>query len=85
MATKHRETNRESIQRCNRAITERLNVSLRVYKSLKALTQLAAVAVGLVAIQNGAEPLTVYGLVAAILVGPEYAETIIAGGDTGSD
>jgi len=76
-----RETNRESIQRCNRAVTERFNVSLKVYKSLKMLVLLAAVAAGIIAIRNGADPLTVYTLIAVIVAGPEAVETIIANGD----
>lgn len=81
MATNHRrETNRESIQRCNRAITEYLHVSLKVYKSLKMVVLLAAVAAAIVAINNGADPLTIYVLVAVILAGPEAVETVIANG-----
>lgn len=81
MATNHRrETNRESIQRCNRAVTERFHVSLRVYKSIKAVTQLAAVGTGFFAITQGADPLTIFGMVALIVSGPEAMETLIANG-----
>lgn len=87
MATKYRrrETNRESIQRCNRAVTEYLHVSLRVYKSLKMIVLLAAVGTAVVAINNGADPLTVYILVAVILAGPEAVETVIANGSDDSE
>jgi len=55
-------------------------VSLKVYKSLKALVQLAAVATAIVAINAGADPLTVYALVAVLVAGPEAYETAIANG-----
>jgi phytoene/squalene synthetase len=83
MATNTRKsTNRESIQRCNRAITERFHVSLKVYKSIKALAQLSAVATGFLAIAEGADPLTTFALVATIVSGPEVLETLIAGSNT---
>lgn len=82
MATKHHETNTQSIQRCNRAVTERLRVSLKVYKSIKATAQLAAVATGFLAIAEGADPMTAFALVAVIVAGPEAVETIIANGDS---
>jgi len=76
-----RETNRESIQRCNRAVTEYFKVSLRVYKSLKMLVLLTAVATGIIAIRNGADPLTVYILIGIMVAGPEAVETVIANGN----
>jgi len=82
MATSNRkESNRESIRRCNRAVSDRFHMSLKVYKSLKMLVLLAAVATAIVAIRNGADPLTVYILVAVIVAGPEAVETAIANGD----
>jgi len=59
-------------------------MSLKVYKSLKMVVLLAAAAAAIVAINNGADPLTVYALLALILAGPEAVETLIAnGGDEG--
>jgi len=86
MATKShaREPSRQSIQRCNRAVTERVNMSLRLYKSLKMAVLLAAAAAAVVAINNGGDPLTIYALLVLILAGPEAVETLIAnGGDDG--
>ena len=59
---------------CNLAVSEYFHMSIRVYKSIKALTFLSAVGLGLVAIRHGADPLTIYTLVATILVGPEVLE-----------
>lgn len=81
----HHPTNRESIINCNAAVARRFGVTLRVYKTIKAMTQLASVATGFYAIAQGADPTTTFALVAAVLVGPEAAETIIASSDTGSD
>jgi len=55
-------------------------MSLRLYKSLKMAVLLAAAAAAVVAINNGADPLTIYSLLALILAGPEAVETLIANG-----
>jgi hypothetical protein len=72
------ETNREAISRCQLTASGRFNVSLRVYKTIKATTQLIAVASGVFAIHQGADPMTVFALIAAIVTGPEMMEYIWA-------
>ncbi len=52
-------------------------MSVRVYKTVKAVTQLVAVATGFYAIAAGADPLTTFALVAMIVSGPEAIETVL--------
>jgi lysozyme family protein len=79
MATNNRKpTNRQSIQQCNKAVTDRIHMSLKAYKTIKALTQLSAVATGFYAIAEGAAPMVTFALVATIVSGPEVLETLIA-------
>ena len=82
MATKHHHSNRELISHCNQSVTRRFGVTLAVYKTIKATTQLIAVATGFYAIASGADPLTTFGLVALIVSGPEAIETVIATADS---
>jgi len=56
-------------------------VSLKVFKTTKAVVQLAAILSGIVAIQNGADPLTSLIIIAAIYGGPEYLEYFLANQD----
>ena len=58
-------------------------MTVRTYKAIKALTQLVATAAGFYALTVGADPTLTYGFVAAILVGPELAETILLNADGG--
>jgi hypothetical protein len=74
-----RETNRESVARCNRRVAARFHMSLRTYKIIKSLTQLLAVAAGFYALSLGANPLTTFAIIGAIVVGPEILEYLIAG------
>jgi hypothetical protein len=78
VAKHHRRSNAEVIQQCNRAVSGRFHMGIRVYKSIKATAQLLAVATGFFAIAQGADPLTTYALVALVVAGPEAVETIIA-------
>jgi hypothetical protein len=71
-------TNREEISRCQLIASERFKVSLKAYKTTKALTQLVAVGAGVFAIHQGADPMTVFSLIAFIVTGPEAAEYIWA-------
>ena len=82
MATKQHYSNREVISRCNHSVTRRFGVTLAVYKTIKALTQLVAVAGGFYAISEGADPTMTFALVALIVSGPEAVETILASADT---
>ena len=75
MATRqHPPTTRESIQKCNEAVSRRFHVTLAVYKTIKATTQLIGVAAGILAIQQGADPMTSLIVIGMILVGPEFFE-----------
>ncbi|SEQ31328.1 hypothetical protein [Natrinema salaciae] len=79
MATRqHHPTTRESIRKCNEAVSRRFHVTLAVYKTIKATTQLLGVAGGVYAIQQGADPMTALTIIGAILVGPEILEYTIA-------
>jgi hypothetical protein len=60
-------------------------VSLRVYKTVKALTQLLAVGAGILSIHQGADPMTVFALIALIVTGPEALEYIWANGSATDD
>lgn len=82
-AITHQPTSRDSIRLCNETIARRLGVTVRVYKAIKATTQLAAVATGFYAIAQGADAAFIYGLVAIVLVGPEAFETIVLNADDG--
>lgn len=84
MATRqrpHTPTTRESIEQCNQAVTRRFGVTLRVYKIIKAVTQLVGVGAGIYAMSIGGEPSVVYPIVGAIIAGPEIMEYAIANGD----
>jgi len=82
MATRHpTTTTRESIQKCNEAVSRRFRVTLATYKTIKATAQLAGVVAGLYMVQQGADPMTVYTIIGTILVGPEVFEYTIANGD----
>jgi len=80
MKSHRRESTRDSIIRCNTAVTEYFHVSLKVYKSIKATVQLAAIGLAFVAIVEGADPELIFPVLAAILLGPEYWETQITNG-----
>lgn len=84
MATNPKRTNRQQIQQCNRAVSRRVHMPIAYYKSIKAATQFAAVAAGIFAIAEGADPDLILTLIAAVIVGPEAMETVIASGDEGT-
>lgn len=52
-------------------------MTLRVYKTVKALTQLAAVASGMLAMQQGADPMTTFLIIGVIVAGPEVMEYFV--------
>jgi len=60
------------------ACRDDFGVSLKVFKTVKAIVQLAAILSGIVAIQNGADPLTSLLIIAMIYGGPEYLEYFLA-------
>lgn len=60
---------------------QRRGISLRAYKIIKAVTQLAGVAAGIYALSLGADPLTTFALISAIYLGPEAFEQILLNGE----
>ncbi|QLG47906.1 hypothetical protein [Natrinema halophilum] len=78
MATRqHHSTTRESIKKCNDSISRRFHVTLAVYKTIKATTQLLGVVAGIIALQQGADPLTTIVVIGGVIFGPEYMEMIL--------
>jgi hypothetical protein len=65
---------REAVSACQLTASERFNVSLRLYKSIKALTQLTAVGAGIFALHQGAPPLTTFAIIGIIVSGQEVME-----------
>lgn len=68
----------------DRALRARIGISVRTYKALKLLTQLVGAGAGIYAMSLGADPMTSFALIAAILMGPEAAEAALTQ-QTGSD
>lgn len=66
-------------------LRRRWDVSLRVYKSIKALTELFSVAVVAFAISAGADPTISVIIVGAILLGWEAVEAIVVDSDVDVD
>jgi len=60
-------------------------ISVRVYKIIKALTQLAGAAAGIYAMRLGADPLTAFSLIALIIGGPETFEFLVTNGDNNNE
>lgn len=63
-------------------------MTLRTFKVVKAITQLAGVAAGVYAMSLGAPPLATFAMVTAIIGGPEAIELYLEGQpsiDTQSD
>lgn len=89
MATTGRQSLRDEIRSCNDCLDQQLrarfSMTLRTYKTVKAIGQLAAFAVAYAAIQHGAEPLTVFVGVVLIWGGPEYLEVYLAEGGPSGD
>jgi hypothetical protein len=84
MSYRNTPSNREEISRCQLTASRRFNVSLKVYKSLKAATQLIAVSAGFYAMAIGTDPGLVYPLMVAVLIGPEALEYTWANGSAES-
>ena len=81
----------ESIADCNqqldRSLRRQFGVTIKLYKVIKALTQLAGVVAVTLAMQQGMDPGQAGVIIGAIILGPEALETILldverdAGGD----
>jgi hypothetical protein len=54
-------------------------MSLKVYKTIKATVQLAAVGAGIYAMSLGAAPLLTFLVIGIIVAGPELVEYLLAG------
>jgi len=66
-------------------LKERFGMTLKLFKIIKALTQLVGAAAGIYAMHQGADPLTAFALVAFIISGPEALEYMINETGNGSD
>lgn len=66
------------IRRCNETAARSLNMTVRTYKTIKAVTQLLAVAAGFYAMSLGAPAFATFALVALIVSGPEAFEAILS-------
>lgn len=90
MATHQQELARE-IREHNQCLDAALRrrsggrVCLRSYKIFKAGAQLAGTAAGIYAMWLGADPMTAFAIIGAIIVGPEAVETALTNGDGGSE
>lgn len=56
-------------------------MSVKAYKLLKLLTQLAGIGAGIYAMILGADPMTTFALIATIISGPEAVELLLANAD----
>jgi len=56
-------------------------IGVRLYKILKAVTQMAGAASGVYAMSLGADPTVAFGLIAFIIGGPEAFEYLVTNGD----
>ncbi|MEA5387108.1 hypothetical protein VB779_08605 [Haloarculaceae archaeon H-GB11] len=67
----------ESLDSC---LKDRFGMTLRTFKTIKALTQLVGAAAGIYAMSLGAAPLASFALIAIIISGPEALEYLIESG-----
>jgi len=58
-------------------LRERFHVSLKTFKSVKAVTQMVGAAAGIYAMSLGAPPLASFALIVLIISGPETLEYLI--------
>ncbi|MFB6237533.1 MAG: hypothetical protein ABEH81_04095 [Halopenitus sp.] len=70
--------------RLDNRLQERWGISVKLWKTIRALTDLVALLVLAYGIHNGADPTASVLIVGAILVGVEFVEEIVARGDPGS-
>jgi len=56
-------------------------ITVKVYKVIKALTQLAGAGAGIYAMMLGADPTMAFGLIALIISGPEAFEFLVTNGE----
>ena len=68
---------RESNQRLDAALRQRVGISLEAYKVIKNFTQLAGAGAGIYAMSLGADPLVTFALIAGIIMGPEAIEYVL--------
>jgi len=58
-------------------------ITVKVYKIIKAMTQLAGAGAGIYAMSLGADPMTAFALITVILAGPEAFEYVVTNSDSG--
>lgn len=68
----------QSLSACNSRVAAHFGMTVRLYKTVKALTQLAVVAIAFYAIAEGADPTYVFAGVVVSVAGPEALETYVA-------
>lgn len=85
MATSNTPSLREELQDCNERLDRKLRASIgmtiKTYKTVKALTQLVGAAAGIYAMSLGAPPLAAFTIIAVIVSGPETLEYLINNSD----
>lgn len=88
MATNNKQSLRDELASYNHdleiCLKERVGMSLKTFKTLKATTQLIGTGAGIYAISQGAPPFATYILIATIVSGPEVLEYFLeqqGGGD----
>jgi hypothetical protein len=72
---------RQYNEHLDRRLKDRWSMSLRTFKSIKAVTQLVGAAAGIYAMSLGAPPLATFALTAVIISGPEALEYLINQGE----
>lgn len=58
-------------------LRSQFGMSIKLFKTIKALTQLVGAAAGVFAMHLGADPMSAFALIAFIISGPEALEYII--------
>lgn len=78
---------RQELAEYNRSLDiclrRRYGMPLKVFKTIKALTQLIGAAAGIYAMSRGAPPLATFAMMTVIISGPEALEFLINSGSGG--
>ncbi|NHN40551.1 hypothetical protein G9C85_02720 [Halorubellus sp. JP-L1] len=79
----HRPTLKQELaeynSRLDYCLRSRYRMTLKTFKTLKALVQLVGAIAGIYAMHLGADPMTAFAITGAIIVGPESIEYLIEG------
>lgn len=65
-------------QGLDQCLRGRFGMTLKLFKTIKAATQLVGAGAGVYAMAQGADPMTSFALIALIISGPEALEYIIS-------